>query len=555
MNCTANRNDNPSGLVALYGSDQSGARKGHTVAAVDVNHHLGRRLRIQYGTDLACAHLLATLELMLVVASFRGKLVRTVEPLLSEDNAFIVAVLTLAGALVVAVVGAVILVPSPSWLLSLRDPNVLERKTATSIEVFQTAVFLAVWLGSGFVMMLCNLSASIAGFAFIGVACLFGAASAASTGLLRSQRTLRPMVCLAELGPPSVGGSVLRQRLLAMWVVCGVVPSAGIVTMILMRARGWVIEQSASIEAPITMFLIVALATGLRAVIVLARSIALPVREVVQAMAQVQRGNIDIAVDAYERGELGELQTGFNGMVSGLKDRDRLRDLFARHVGESVVHRAVEQQSLNELCDMAVLFIDLVGSTQLAASRSPQEVAGILNDFFRIVVAAVDQYSGLVNKFQGDAALVIYETANGAIGASQAMATARMLGVELRRLPLIDYGIGVSAGVVFAGNIGSEHRYEYTVIGDAVNEAARLADRAKSCQQRTLCSDSAYCRANPAERTHWTRYGILRLRGRSATTRAMVPNLEENAQCDIGSEPWSVRSDADGAVGREEQGS
>jgi adenylate cyclase len=159
----------------------------------------------------------------------------------------------------------------------------------------------------------------------------------------------------------------------------------------------------------------------------------------------------------------------------GLRERDRLPDLFGRHVGEEVVRRAVqENESLSgDERVVAVLFVDLVGSTQLSAAREPHEVAEILNDFFRIVVAAVDNRHGLINKFQGDAALAIFGAPLRADDpASAALATARALGEALRRLP-VDFGIGVSAGPVFAGTIGAENRYEYTVVGDAVNEAAR----------------------------------------------------------------------------------
>jgi hypothetical protein len=76
----------------------------------------------------------------------------------------------------------------------------------------------------------------------------------------------------------------------------------------------------------------------------------------------------------------------------------------------------------------------------------------------------------------------------------RAMATARALGDELRRVP-VDFGIEVSAGPVFAGNIGAENRCEYTLVGDAVNDAARLADRAKEVDGRVLCSGAALARA------------------------------------------------------------
>jgi class 3 adenylate cyclase len=87
----------------------------------------------------------------------------------------------------------------------------------------------------------------------------------------------------------------------------------------------------------------------------------------------------------------------------------------------------------------------------------------------------------------------------------------------------VDFGIGVSAGPVFAGNIGAESRYEYTVVGDAVNEAARLADLAKDSEERTLCSQEALDRANPSERGRWSSRGSELLRGRAEPTQMSAP--------------------------------
>jgi adenylate cyclase len=190
-----------------------------------------------------------------------------------------------------------------------------------------------------------------------------------------------------------------------------------------------------------------------------------------------------------------------------------------------VVRRAVEEnESLSgDERDVAVLFIDLVGSVQLASTRDPHEVAEVLNDFFRIVVAEVDKHRGLINKFQGDAALAVFGAPLRTDDpASAALATARALGTELRRLP-VDFGIGVSAGPVFAGNIGAENRYEYTVVGDAVNEAARLADRAKECDGRVLCSGAVIDCADETERGRWAGYGSEVLRGRAEATEISAP--------------------------------
>lgn len=147
----------------------------------------------------------------------------------------------------------------------------------------------------------------------------------------------------------------------------------------------------------------------------------------------------------------------------------------------------------------------------------------MLNDFFRIVVNAVDEHHGLVNKFAGDAALAVFGVPLPTNEpASAALATARTLGTQLRQLP-VDFGIGVSAGRVFAGNVGAENRYEYTVIGDAVNEAARLADLAKTADRRILCSAAAIEAAGEAERGHWAECYSTVLRGRSETTHVSAP--------------------------------
>jgi class 3 adenylate cyclase len=213
-------------------------------------------------------------------------------------------------------------------------------------------------------------------------------------------------------------------------------------------------------------------------------------------------------------------------MVSGLIERDMVRDLFGRHVGSDVARRAIQQgASLSgDVAEAAVLFIDLVGSTQFAADHSPQEVAQVLNDFFGIVVSEVDQRHGLINKFQGDAVLAIFGVPlPSEEAASEALATARALGAKMRRLTMVDFGIGVSAGSVFAGNIGAENRYEYTVIGDAVNEAARLADIAKTTECRILCSAAAVDRVDMEEHRHWASHGEAVLRGRVQATHLFVP--------------------------------
>jgi class 3 adenylate cyclase len=391
----------------------------------------------------------------------------------------------------------------------------------------QSMILAATWAASGAVFILLNLDGGVVLAVATLLAVIFGGTAAASIGLLLAQRPLRPILAAAAQG--GEGGLTVPgvlARLVGVWLLGSALPCAAIAALVFLRSSGWIIPKTTSVEIPVLVVTLAAVLLGLPAMILTSRSISHPIGEVVDAMAQVERGRISTGVGVYERSEIGRLQTGFNRMVTGIAERDLLRDLFGRHVGADVARRAIEEGvSLSgDVREAAILFIDLVGSTTLAASRPPQEVAEILNDFFRIVVNAVDEHHGLINKFQGDAALAVFGAPLYAHGStSAAMATARGLRSQLRRLPLVDFGIGISAGPVFAGNIGAENRYEYTVIGDAVNEAARLADLAKTFDRRIVCSAAAIDRADNAERQHWVSGGDTVLRGRSDLTRLWIP--------------------------------
>jgi len=92
-----------------------------------------------------------------------------------------------------------------------------------------------------------------------------------------------------------------------------------------------------------------------------------------------------------------------------------------------------------------------------------------------------------------------------------------------RRHPDLDVGIGVASGTVVAGNVGSPHRYEYTVIGDPVNVAARLCELAKTAPGRVLVDSASVEAAGPEERSHWESRGEVELRGRQRTATVYAP--------------------------------
>ncbi|MEZ5139182.1 MAG: adenylate/guanylate cyclase domain-containing protein [Acidimicrobiales bacterium] len=178
-----------------------------------------------------------------------------------------------------------------------------------------------------------------------------------------------------------------------------------------------------------------------------------------------------------------------------------------------------------ECRDVAVLFVDVVGSTRLASDRPPEEVVDVLNRFFTVVIDEVHEHGGWVNKFQGDATLAVFGAPDELDhAADRALATARSLA---RRLPLevgeVEAGIGVAFGQAVAGNIGDERRFEFTVIGDPVNEAARLTELAKRREPKVLASADAVAAAGPTEASAWLLSGTAELRGRTRPTRLATP--------------------------------
>jgi adenylate cyclase len=485
-----------------------------------------RRLLIEYAIDLALSYVIAVIDVAAILIPLRGHTSADISIVFAQKDTAIVVALVVAGIVGVVVAGVFSLVPTLRWYAAGQEPTTAQRETAMRLAGRQTAILLTAWGVAGGIFVLLNLSGGAALLLPMVLGVLLGGPAAAGTGMLLAQRTLRPIMGAATRGlEPRLAVPGVFARLVMLWFLVSALPIGVVAILVVLRSNGWLIQKSASLDVPILVVSLAALLLGLPTMILTSRSISDPIGEVVDAMAQVERGHIDTTVGAYERSQIGRLQTGFNRMVAGLAERDRLRDLFGRHVGADVAQRAIEEgASLSgDVAEAAVLFIDLVGSTQLAESRPPQEVADVLNDFFRIVVDAVDEHNGLVNKFAGDAALAIFGVPlRAGEPSSAALATARTLGTQLRRLP-VDFGIGVSAGRVFAGNIGAENRYEYTVIGDAVNEAARLADLAKTSDRRILCSAAAIDRADETERGQWAACYSTVLRGRSEATHVSAP--------------------------------
>jgi adenylate cyclase len=438
--------------------------------------------------------------------------------------------------LVGVVVNLRLLLPVFRWqrrdnMLAEADPAATElaRSRALRMPYYRTLSTVVYWCIGGVVFVVASWSVARFAAPVVTVATALGAAATAIIGYLQSERVLRPVAVAAlRSGVPEnvrAPGVILRQIL--TWMLSTAVPLLAIVLAVVADKASLLHAAPESLFNPILLLALTALGVGFISTMLVAMSIADPLRQLRWALSEVQRGNYNAHMQIYDASELGLLQAGFNDMVRDLSERQRLRDLFGRYVGEDVARRALERGTElgGQERDVAVLFVDLVGSTQLAATRPPAEVVHLLNEFFRVVVDTVGRHGGFVNKFQGDAALAIFGAPIEHPDASGgALAAARELHDEL--LPVIgaaEFGIGVSSGRAIAGHIGAQARFEYTVIGDPVNEAARLTELAKLEAGHVLASAIAVSGALDAEALCWDVGEVVELRGRAAPTQLARP--------------------------------
>jgi adenylate cyclase len=485
------------------------------------------RLAVDYAGRLAGAYLLSITAAVAILIPLGGEALTGAQNYFTTANIIGSAVLVAVGTIVIFTGGVLNISPTLKWFNHGLEPDDRQRKALTRLLTRQSVLLSGTWVVSGAISVLLNLGGGMGVVVATAFGVVLGGSAATGIGLLLTMQIIRPVLAAAtHASERLVAAPSVFARLILLWLLCSALPCLVIVALVVVRTNGWLIPKTASVDIAVLVVALAAFLLGAPTMILTSRSISDPIREVVDGMAEVEQGRFDTAVDVFERSEIGRLQNGFNRMVAGLAERERVRDLFGRHVGANVARRAIEEGASMSggVEEVAILFIDLTGSTELAASHPPERVAEVLNDFFRIVVNAVDAHDGMINKFQGDAALAVFGAPFHSDGAaSAALAAARALGEQLRELPVVDFGIGVSAGAVFAGNIGAENRYEYTVIGDPVNEAARLADLAKTSDRRILCSSAAIQRADAAEREHWATKGSEVLRGRTQPTEISAP--------------------------------
>ncbi len=264
-----------------------------------------------------------------------------------------------------------------------------------------------------------------------------------------------------------------------------------------------------SLQTRIALIGAIALAAALLIGVILAGGITGPVRTLVAAMHEVLQGNLRHRARVDRSDELGFLARSFNEMVTGLQDREQIKDTFGRFVSHDVAEAVLGGRVPldGERREVTILFQDIRGFTGLAERLDPVALLRVLNRFFTEVVAAVEAEGGVVKQFTGDGVMALFgvpqiradhteRAVRAALGIVERLARLNAA-LQSDGMSPLQIGIGVHVGEVVAGLIGPDARVEYGVVGEPVNLAARIEGLTKDLAATILVSRPIAARLGP----------------------------------------------------------
>ena len=217
------------------------------------------------------------------------------------------------------------------------------------------------------------------------------------------------------------------------------------------------------------------------------------------------------------------IRGGLEASVEAMEDRNRVLDVFGKHVSPEVVNKLLAQRTemVSEMRDVCIMFLDIRGFTKFSESKQPEEIVEFLNTLFSLMIDRVVEHGGIINKFLGDGFMAIFgapvssgRDAEGAVAASLAILADLEREVSAGRLPPTRVGIGLHSGPVVTGHVGSRRRREYTVIGDVVNVASRIESMNKEHGSALLVSGTVMASLGTAPEGAAS-LGPVTLRGRA----------------------------------------
>ena len=337
---------------------------------------------------------------------------------------------------------------------------------------------------------------------------------------------LRPvLVDINQTVPPrfSTGHRVIPLRL----KVIAALPMISVITGLVASAlSGGDRGGGAGLGIDVLVATGVAATIALELSVLLARSIMRPIRDIQRGIESVQHGDFEISVPVTTADELGVLSAAFNQMASGLAERERIREAFGTYLDEEVAEYILSEDYMPEgfEAEVSLLFCDVRDFTSFASGAAAKEVVTALNELFETVVPIIAREGGHVDKFIGDGLLAVFgaperfsDHADRAVRAAIGIAER----VNHGSGDPLNVGVGVNSGKVVAGSIGGAGRLNFSVIGDAVNVAARVEAETRETGDEVLITASTHELLGEAVEAE--RRGPRQLKGKDEPVELFAP--------------------------------
>jgi adenylate cyclase len=234
------------------------------------------------------------------------------------------------------------------------------------------------------------------------------------------------------------------------------------------------------------------------------KTITTPIIRLVGATKKIIEGQYSVDIRPTTRDEIGQLTSTFIQMGKGLEEKERIKNAFGKFVNKEIAEAALrgDLRLGGDRKTVAILFSDIRQFTAISEKLEPEEVVEFLNIYMTKMVSCIEITKGIVDKFIGDAIMAIWGTPiSRGNDTENAINSALLMRQELiefnqgrggTKKPVISIGCGINTGTVLAGQIGSENRMEYTVIGDPVNLASRIEQLNKPFGTDVLISEDSY---------------------------------------------------------------
>jgi adenylate cyclase len=414
------------------------------------------------------------------------------------------------------------------WLRSERAPTDQEKRVVMFAPLRLAFVQLGLWLGAAVVFGVINSRYSVAlGGSVATTVAITGLVTSGCTYLI-SERIMRVPAgrALVDGAPDAIFTPGVTTRSVLAWALGSGLPVFGLVAIGIVALSGGSATRD-GLAAAIVSLGAISLTVGLLAVSLAARATAAPVDSVRRALERVRSGDFDVRIPVYDTTQIGKLQLGFNEMVAGLAERERIRALFGTYVDPDVVTHLLDQSTstAGEEVEVTIMFVDVRDFTSFAESTPAPDVLAALNQVFEAIVPFVHQHGGSVDKFVGDGLMAVFGARQRlADHADRALAAALAIDDGINRGPSrLRVGIGLNSGTVVAGNVGGAGRLDFSVIGDAVNVAARVEAATRETGDAILLTERTRELIGESGVRMEERLGLA-LKGKTATVRIFAPS-------------------------------